>query len=192
MDDTTAIAAPPDCRADRAKPYVGKNANPRYAALYRHYPTIAYLRRDARRHVPHFAFEYTDGGAGKDDAGIAHNWAGARCRRTGAALRRDAGAAAGRRRTVRPPICGADRHRADGRPGAGVAGRGSNIWRAPRSGRACPICSARSAASTIEEIAELAPDVFWFQLYRAAAQRPRHRLRSGAPRRKRRAAMCWC
>jgi hypothetical protein len=44
MHDTTAIAAP---QTAAPKPYVGKNANPRYAELYRHYPTIDYLRRGA-------------------------------------------------------------------------------------------------------------------------------------------------
>jgi L-lactate dehydrogenase (cytochrome) len=51
--------------------------NPVYpggTALHRRFPTIAHLRRYARRHVPHFAFEYMDGGAGAD-TGIAHNWA---------------------------------------------------------------------------------------------------------------------
>ena len=37
MHDTTAIAAP---QTATSKPYVGKNAKPRYAELYRHYPTI--------------------------------------------------------------------------------------------------------------------------------------------------------
>ena len=32
--------------------------------------------RGARRRLPHFAFEYCDGGSGKDDAGIKRNWAG--------------------------------------------------------------------------------------------------------------------
>ena len=72
MHDTTAIAAPQTAAPQTAapKPYVGKNANPRYAELYRHYPTIDYLRRGARRRLPHFSFEYSDGGSGKDDAGI--------------------------------------------------------------------------------------------------------------------------
>src|ERR1700687_5511817 len=41
--------------------------------LRRRYPTIAYLRRRARWHVPGFAVEYMDGGAGQD-GGIAPNW----------------------------------------------------------------------------------------------------------------------
>src|SRR6201988_4454706 len=43
-------------------------------ALHRRFPTIAHMRQYARRHVPHFVFEYMDGGAGSD-IGIAHNWA---------------------------------------------------------------------------------------------------------------------
>jgi len=55
MHDTTAIqSAQPG--APSTSHYVGYNANPRYAALYRHYPTIDYLRRGARRNLPHFAF----------------------------------------------------------------------------------------------------------------------------------------
>ena len=48
---------------------------------------------------------------------------GARCGGTGAALRRHAVAAALRGRAVRPPLCGADRHCADGRPGHRLARR---------------------------------------------------------------------
>src|SRR5580692_1042222 len=64
MDDTTRITvslgAGPTGPIDKMK-------------LRRRYPTIAYLRRRARRHVPGFAFEYMDGGAG-EDGGIARNW----------------------------------------------------------------------------------------------------------------------
>ena len=79
MHDATALrpaetAAPkttaPQTAAPEAKHYIGKNANPRYAELYKRFPTIDYLRRGARRRLPHFAFEYCDGGSGKDDAGI--------------------------------------------------------------------------------------------------------------------------
>ncbi len=74
MHDTTALK-PAAAAAPQTSHYVGKSANPRYAELYRHYPTIDYLRRAARRRLPHFAFEYSDGGSGKDDAGIRRNWA---------------------------------------------------------------------------------------------------------------------
>ena len=74
MHDTTALKAA-ETAAPQTSHYVGKGANPRYAELYRRYPTIDYLRRAARRRLPHFAFEYSDGGSGKDDAGIRRNWA---------------------------------------------------------------------------------------------------------------------
>src|SRR6201996_6039536 len=69
MHDTTAITTP------QARPVVAYRRDQRYAQFHRHYPTTDYLRRRARRHIPHFAFEYADGGSGKGDAGIRRNWA---------------------------------------------------------------------------------------------------------------------
>ena len=66
MHDTTAVVRP------NARIYLPAD-NPRFAALHRRFPTVAYLRRHARRRLPHFAFEYCDGGAGSDK-GIARNW----------------------------------------------------------------------------------------------------------------------
>src|ERR671922_681088 len=65
MQDMTRLARP-------ANDYTPAD-NPRFVKLHRRFPTIAYLRRHARRHVPSFAFEYMDGGAGAD-GGIARNW----------------------------------------------------------------------------------------------------------------------
>ena len=70
----------------------------------------------------------------------------ARRHRARAALRRDADAAADRGRAVRPPLCGADRHRADGRAVDRVAGRRSVDGEGGASARACPIRSASPAA----------------------------------------------
>ena len=64
MHDTTALARP-------ASPYNPAD-NPRFSKLHRRFPTVAYLRRHARRQVPNFAFEYMAGGAGAD-GGIARN-----------------------------------------------------------------------------------------------------------------------
>ena len=61
--------------AAQHRPFAGHSGSPRYAELHRHYPSIDYLRRRARRRIPYFAFEYADGGAGNDDAGIRRNWA---------------------------------------------------------------------------------------------------------------------
>src|SRR5579872_7233315 len=56
MLDKTTAAAEPEQAAPQQKPRAGTKANnPRYAALYRRYPTIDYLRRAARRRLPHFA-----------------------------------------------------------------------------------------------------------------------------------------
>ena len=68
MHDTTALATPQET------PFV-YGRSPHYVRLHRHYPSIDYLRRRARTGIPHFAFEYSDGGSGKDDAGIKRNWA---------------------------------------------------------------------------------------------------------------------
>ena len=107
---------------------------------------------------------------------------GARCRRAGAALRRDAEPAAGRRRIVRPQICGADRRPADGRAGAGLAGRRRVPGARPRRRRAFPTCSARSAALTIEEAADARARHVLVPALPPAKQRPCARLRSRAPR----------
>ena len=161
MHDTTAIAAPPQT------PLVSYRANPRYPELHRRYPSVDYLRRRARRHVPHFAFEYADGGAGFADAGIRHNWA---------AL--DAVELVPRY-GVMPSLPPCDIELFGRRYAApiGVAPMGgpSIVWpgadmhlaRAAQRAR-IPYMLSTVGGATIERIAEVAPDVFWFQLYRFA------------------------
>jgi (S)-mandelate dehydrogenase len=164
MHDTTALK--PATTAE-PKPYVGKNANPRYAALYRHFPTIDYLRRGARRRLPHFAFEYCDGGSGKDDAGIKRNWAGL-----------DAVEMVPRYGVMPAlPPCDVElfgrRYAAPigvspmGGPAIVWPGADEYLARAAQKAR-IPYTLGTVGCSTIERIAEIAPDVFWFQLYRAA------------------------
>ena len=68
MDDRTAATTATVSAAQQAA-YRGGDK------LRTLYPTIDYLRRRASRHIPRFAFEYSDGGAGTD-AGIRRNWAG--------------------------------------------------------------------------------------------------------------------
>jgi L-lactate dehydrogenase (cytochrome) len=161
MHDTTAIVPPQE------KLPVSYSRNPRYAELHRHYPTTDYLRRRARRHIPHFAFEYSDGGSGKDDAGIRRNWA---------AL--DAVELVPRY-GVMPTLPPCDVELFGRRYAApiGVAPMGgpSIIWpggdthlaRAAQRAR-IPYTLSTAGGATIEQIAEVAPDVFWFQLYRLA------------------------
>jgi L-lactate dehydrogenase (cytochrome) len=161
MHDTTAIAQP------RGSLSTGTSANPRYAELYRHYPTIDYLRREARRRLPHFAFEYSDGGSGKDDAGIKRNW--------------DALDAVELvpRYGVMPslPPCNIElfgrRYAAPigiapmGGPAIVWPGADMHLARAAQRAR-IPYALGMAGGATIEEIAEVAPDVFWLQLYRFA------------------------
>jgi len=66
MDDRTGISDP----ALQAETPARRGGT----TLHRRFPTIGHMRRHARHHVPHFVFEYMDGGAGAD-VGIAHNWA---------------------------------------------------------------------------------------------------------------------
>jgi len=161
MHDTTAIAAPQN------KPRTGKNANPRYAELYRHYPTIDYLRRAARRRLPYFAFEYCDGGSGKEDAGIRRNWAALDAvelvPRYGVmpALPPCEVELFGRRYAA--PIGVAPMG------GPAIVWPGADEYLAHAAQRArIPYTLGTVGCTTIERVGEIAPDVFWFQLYRAA------------------------
>jgi (S)-mandelate dehydrogenase len=161
MHDMTAVAAPTGSLS------TGSNGNPRYAELYRHYPTIDYLRRGARRRLPHFAFEYSDGGSGKDDAGIKRNWA---------AL--DAIELVPRYGVMPSlPPCEVELFGRRYAAPIGIAPMGGPaiVWpgadrilaRAAQRARV-PYTLGMAGGATIEEIAEIAPDVFWFQLYRFA------------------------
>jgi (S)-mandelate dehydrogenase len=161
MHDTTAIATPQN------KPRADKNTNPRYAKLYRRYPTIDYLRRRARERLPHFAFEYSDGGSGQDDAGIRRNWA---------AL--DAVELVPRYGVMPSlPPCDVELFgRRYAAPigiapmgGPAIVWPGADIYLARAAQRArVPYTLGTVGCATIEKIAEVAPDVCWFQLYRAA------------------------
>jgi (S)-mandelate dehydrogenase len=161
MHDTTAIATPQN------KPRAGRNADPRYAELYRRYPTIDYLRRRARERLPHFAFEYSDGGSGKEDAGIKRNWA---------AL--DAVELVPRYGVMPSlPPCDVELFgRRYAAPigiapmgGPAIVWPGADVYLARAAQRArVPFTLGTVGCAAIEKIAEVAPDVFWFQLYRAA------------------------
>ncbi len=161
MHDTTALTG------RQEKPPSGYSRSANYAKLHRLYPSIAYLRQRARAHIPHFAFEYSDGGSGKDDAGIKRNWA---------AL--DAVELVPRY-GVMPSLPPCDVELFGRRYSApiGVAPMGGPaiIWpggdvhlarAAQRAG--IPYTLSTAGGATIEEIALVAADVFWFQLYRLA------------------------
>ena len=156
MDDRTAVASGRVVGPDPA----------RVMALHRRFPTIGHMRAYARRHVPHFVFEYMDGGAGAD-VGIAHNWA---------AL--DAVELVPRYGVMPalPPIDVELFGRRYAAPiGIAPMGGPALVWpgadaamaRAAQRARV-PYTLGTVGGMTIEQAAELAPDVFWFQLYRMA------------------------
>jgi L-lactate dehydrogenase (cytochrome) len=132
----------------------------------RRFPTIGHMRAYARRHVPHFVFEYMDGGAGAD-VGIAHNWAALDAvelvPRYGVMpslppievelFGRKYAAPIGIPPMGGPALCWGDADAA--------------MARAAQKARV-PYCLGTVGGLTIEDAGRLAPDVLWFQLYRMA------------------------
>src|SRR4029453_649291 len=158
MHDTTGLVW-------TAKDYTPAD-NPHFLELHRRFPTIAYLRQHARRHVPSFAFEYMDGGAGAD-GGIARN---------GSAF--DAIELVPRYgvTTALPPIDAELFGRRYSAPiGVAPMGGPSIVWPGADEHLAAAAQRARVpyvlglvGGMTVERAAEIAPDVLWFQLYRCA------------------------
>jgi (S)-mandelate dehydrogenase len=159
MDDTTAAKALTVSAAQQAA-YRGGTK------LRTLYPTIAYLRERARWHIPHFAFEYSDGGAGTD-GGIRRNWTGL-----------DAVELVPRYGVMPalPPVEVELFGRKYAAPigiapmgGPAIVWPGADTYLAQAAQRArVPYTLGTVGGITIERAAELAPDVLWFQLYRMA------------------------
>jgi (S)-mandelate dehydrogenase len=139
---------------------IGKN----FEKLHKLYPTSDYLRARAPRNIPLFSFEYGDTGAGAD-VGIEHNWAAFDAIKI---VPRYGGI------TTVPPV---DVELFGSRYAApiGIAPMGgpSLVWpgadlimaKAAQKAR-IPYTLGIAGGATIEEVAEVAPDVFWLQLYR--------------------------
>jgi (S)-mandelate dehydrogenase len=159
MQDTTALGAP------AAKDYVPVD-NPRFIKLHRRFPTVLYLRRHARRQVPRFAFEYMDGGAGADD-GIARNWRAF----DGVEIVPRYGVT-----TALPPVGVELFGRRYSAPigvapmgGPSIVWPGADGYLAAAAQRArVPYVLGLVGGMTVEQAAEIAPDVLWFQLYRCS------------------------
>lgn len=158
MHDTAALMRPPAA-------YTPADS-PRFLELHRRFPTVAYLRQHARRHVPRFAFEYLDGGAGAD-GGIARNWraldAVELVPRYGVT-------------TILPPVDVELFGRRYSAPiGVAPMGGPSLVWPGADQYLAAAAQRARVpytlglvGGMTVERAAEIAPDVLWFQLYRCS------------------------
>src|SRR5262245_58383909 len=158
-----------DARTGAARMTVSSGEQSAYRGgtqLRRRFPTIDYLRRHARRHIPHFAFEYGDGGAGSDK-GIARNWAALDAVELVA------------RYGVMPSLPPVDVELFGRRYAAplGIAPMGGPalVWpgadgymaQAAQAARV-PYVLGTVGGLAIEDAAKVAGDVLWFQLYRLA------------------------
>jgi L-lactate dehydrogenase (cytochrome) len=135
-----------------------------YAKNHKRFPTTAWMRREAPRHVPRFAFEYGDTGAG-NDVGIAHNWAAFDAIKVVPRY--------GVTNTLPPVEVELFGRRYAAPIGIAPMGGPSLVWpgadllmaKAAQAAR-LPYTLGVAGGATIEEIGEVAPDVFWLQLYR--------------------------
>ena len=148
------------------KAFMPTGQTPRFQDYLKHYPTSSYLRRHAPRNIPRFSFEYGDTGAG-DDVGVQHNWTAFDNVKIVPRY--------GVMGTL-PPV-GVDLFGTHYSAPIGIAPMGGPaiVWpgadlimaKAAQAAR-IPYTLGVAGGATIEQIAEVAPDVFWLQLYRFA------------------------
>src|SRR5262245_60829714 len=135
--------------------------------LLRRYPTAFDLRKLSRRRMPNFAFEYGDGGAGSD-GGIDRNWraldAVELVPRYGKVVAPPAAHTKLFGRSYTAPIGISP----VGGPGTCFPGAETYMARAAQEARV-PYTLGVLSGITVEQAAEMAPDVLWFQLYRFAS-----------------------
>ena len=138
--------------------------HPNFAKWHKLFPTSAWLRRQAPRNVPRFAFEYGDTGAG-NDVGIQHNWAAF----DSIKITPRYGV------VVTPPPVDVELFGQRYSAPIGIAPMGgpSLVWpgadlimaRAAQRARV-PYTLSVAGGASIEQAAKAAPDVFWLQIYR--------------------------
>jgi (S)-mandelate dehydrogenase len=138
--------------------------HPNFAKYHKLFPTTAWMRREALRHVPRFAFEYGDTGAG-NDVGIQHNWAAFDAVKIVPRY--------GVMPTLPPVDCELFGTRYSAPIGVAPMGGPSLVWpgadllmaKAAQRARV-PYALSVAGGLTVEQAAAAAPDVFWLQLYR--------------------------
>jgi (S)-mandelate dehydrogenase len=133
-------------------------------ALHRRYPTAHDLRRQAMRNMPNFSFEYMDGGAGAD-TGIQRNWraldAVELIPRYGRVVAPPSAETSLFGQTYSAPVGIAPIG------GPGTAFPGAEVYLAKAAQKAnVPYTLGLLSGIDMEQGAELAPDVLWYQLYR--------------------------
>lgn len=155
--------------AAKAAPVVawGSGSGTREGQLRRRYPTIGDLRARAKRRVPSFGFDYVDGAAGEAEPGVVRNRAALDAVEVVPRFGVDNFSVNvdvelfGRRYAMPMGIAPM------GLPGLMWPGGEDIFARAAQKAR-IPFTLGSSAGAPIERMAELAPDVIWFQLYRLA------------------------
>lgn len=155
MHDVTA-------KKEAALPVAQPHKN--FAKWHKLYPTSAWLRREARKNVPFFSYEYGDTGAG-NDVGIEHNWAAFDNIKIVPRY--------GVTNTLPPVDVDLFGTRYSAPVGIAPMGGPTLVWpgadvlmaKAAQRVR-IPYTLGVAGGATIEEIARVAPDVFWLQLYR--------------------------
>jgi L-lactate dehydrogenase (cytochrome) len=153
-----------DVTAKKEMPHMPYGINPNFEKLHKSFPSSAYLRTRSPRNIPKFSFEYGDTGAGAD-VGIQHNWAAFDAIKVVPRY--------GNITTV-PPIdvelFGTKYSAPIGiapMGGPSLVWPGADLMMAKAAQRArVPYTLGAAGGATIEEIAKVAPDVFWLQLYR--------------------------
>jgi len=170
MDDRTRVAPPlTPTVAPMTRP---AGASAKALARRRRFPTLFYLRQHARRRIPKFGFDATDGGAGTD-RGIARNAAALDAIELMPRYGVDDDACNmevelfGRRYAA--PFGVAPM----GMPGVVWPGAEKYLARAAQRARV-PYTAGTVASSTVEELAALAGDMLWFQLYRISQEDHRY------------------
>ena len=169
MDDMTAGRGRRRSKRGTARPPaspvastgLGSGPSPGYDVLHRRFPTTAYLRAAAPKGVPLFAFDYADTGAGAD-VGIVHNWAAFDNIKVVPRY--------GVTNTLPPLDVELFGARYAAPIGIAPMGGPSLVWpgadilmaKAAQAAR-IPYTLGIAGGATIEEIAEVAPDVFWLQ-----------------------------
>ena len=153
-----------DMTAKKEAAFVAAGPHPNFAKWHKLFPTTAWLREQAPRNVPRFSFEYGDTGAG-NDIGIAHNWAAFDNIKIVPRY--------GVTNTLPPVDVDLFGTRYAAPVGIAPMGGPALVWpgadllmaKAAQRVR-IPYTLGVAGGATIEEIARVAPDVFWLQLYR--------------------------
>lgn len=153
-----------DMTAKKEAAFVAAGPHPNFAKWHKLYPTTKWLREKAPKNVPLFAYEYGDTGAG-NDVGIEHNWAAFDAIKIVPRY--------GVTNTLPPVDVTLFGTRYSAPIGIAPMGGPSLVWpgadllmaKAAQRVR-IPYTLGVAGGATIEDVARVAPDVFWLQLYR--------------------------